>query len=538
MSSDRPIGRRIRETARGVLYLQSLIGNPVTLLQAIGDIQTRLARRPDIFLDTLERTVFAHAKSPYRPLLDAAGHTLARLRALVAREGIEGALRRLCADGVYVSVEEFKGLREARRGDHVWRFNERDFINPISSSGVAAASGGTRTRPVQTAISPANFRLGATHLAVALAAYRVESQPGVVWLPVSHGASLWSVVTLAELGRPVSAWFGPFPISGPGRQRIPAFYRIVRAWARLRGIKLPAVTYVPFGKEERILDWIRRTVGEDGCVVLTTPSNALRLALAAARQRVGLRGVTFITLGEPLTPTKLAAIHDAGARAFSSLGFTEFGRATYGCASPIAPDETHLCRDAVAVIQRNRVVDRMGSTKDVLLFTSLLPNARRTLLNMETGDYARLSNRRCGCPLDALGWIDHLQDIRSFEKLNAEGRLFFGSELISLVEQRLPERFGGDPTDYQLVEEEDHSGLTRLSVYVHPRLGPVDEDAVQQCVEAVLGDTGPAATVVWRQASTVQVRRVAPAITNAGKLMPLHHLGVPAQSPAGAKDPS
>jgi hypothetical protein len=529
MASDRTFWRRMRQSARVFVYAQRLIDHPTTSAEAAEGIRSRLARRPDIFLETLERTVYAHADSPYRPLLDAAGYDLSRVRSLVGKEGVESALRRLCSDGVYVSVQEFKGIQEARRGDRVFRFNERNFTNPITGSGLSVSSGGTSGRPIATEISLSNFQLGVAHLATALAAYGLEGKPAIMWLTITHGASLWGVLSLAAVRNPVAAWFSPFPVSLLGGDRLPASYLSLRLWGRLRGSSLPGVTQVPFGQESRILAWMGSSMA-NGCAILTTPSCALRLALAAARKHTRLTGITFVTIGEPLTPAKLATIQSTGARAFSSLGFTEFGRATYGCASPVTPDEMHVCRDALAVVQRKRVVDHAGTEVDALMFTSLLPNARRILLNMETGDYGRMTTRSCGCPLEVLGWTDHLQDIRSFEKLNAEGRLFFGSQLISLVEQTLPQRFGGDPTDYQLVEQEDEEGLTRLSVHVHPRLAGIDENAVRDCVEVVLSEAGPAAAVLWRKADTVRVRRAPPIVTRVGKLMPLHHLDLPDQS--------
>ena len=168
----------------------------------------------------------------------------------------------------------------------------------------------------------------------------------------------------------------------------------------------------------------------------------------------------------------------------------------------------------------------MGTEVAALLFTALWPHARKILLNMETGDYAAMVQRRCGCPLEALGWTEHLQDIRSFEKLNAVGRLFFGSTLYSLIEEELPARFGGHPTDYQLLEEEDAEGFTRLTVLLDPRLGPVDESAVVQCIEASLRGLSQLQTAIWRDAGVVRVRRAPPVLTAAGKLMPLHHLGL------------
>jgi len=220
---------------------------------------------------------------------------------------------------------------------------------------------------------------------------------------------------------------------------------------------------------------------------------------------------------------KLRHIRAAGARAFSSLGFTEFGRVTYGCAAAEG-DETHICSDAVAVLQYPRRVDHLGTEVDALLFTTLRPDARRILLNVETGDYARMLPGGCGCFLERVGWTQRLRDIRSFEKLNAEGRLFYGTQLIDLVEQTLPERFGGDPTDYQLVEQEDEMGFTRLSILVHPRLDGVDERGVLATVEGALRSRQEASAEIWREAGTIRIVRAAPLLTAAGKLMPLHHL--------------
>jgi hypothetical protein len=150
---------------------------------------------------------------------------------------------------------------------------------------------------------------------------------------------------------------------------------------------------------------------------------------------------------------------------------------------------------------------------------------------MESGDYAKMTVRRCGCPLEALGWTEHLEDIRSFEKLNLEGRYFLGTQLDTLVEETLPARFGGDSTDYQLVEHEDREGHTHLSILVHPRLGAIDEQAVMDCLEeALTAPTSWATAQVYRAIGTLQLRREAPMLTLRGKVMSLLHLG-PGQSP-------
>ena len=53
---------------------------------------------------------------------------------------------------------------------------------------------------------------------------------------------------------------------------------------------------------------------------------------------------------------------------------------------------------------------------------------------------------------EALGYTTHIHTIRSWEKLTSEGMTFCGHDLIRLIEEVLPARFGGRPTDYQFVE--------------------------------------------------------------------------------------
>ena len=73
-----------------------------------------------------------------------------------------------------------------------------------------------------------------------------------------------------------------------------------------------------------------------------------------------------------------------------------------------------------------------------------------------------------------MGWTTHLREIRSHEKLTAGGMTFLDTDLIRVLEEVLPARFGGAPTDYQLVEEEAAEGQPRVRLLVHPRIGAVD----------------------------------------------------------------
>jgi hypothetical protein len=76
-------------------------------------------------------------------------------------------------------------------------------------------------------------------------------------------------------------------------------------------------------------------------------------------------------------------------------------------------------------------------------------------LNALLGDQAVVLSRDCGCPFERLGWTLHAHTIRSDEKVTAAGMNFSDGELIHVLEEVLPARFGGTPTHYQLAEDED-----------------------------------------------------------------------------------
>ena len=115
--------------------------------------------------------------------------------------------------------------------------------------------------------------------------------------------------------------------------------------------------------------------------------------------------------------------------------------------APATPE--HLAQEALALSAR---VDVGRVVLDSLLVTSLRATAPLVLLNVSLGDQAVVAARACGCPLEDLGWTTHLHTIRSYEKLTAGGMTFLDTDLVRVLEEVLPTRFGGGPTDYQLEE--------------------------------------------------------------------------------------
>jgi hypothetical protein len=192
------------------------------------------------------------------------------------------------------------------------------------------------------------------------------------------------------------------------------------------------------------------------------------------------------------------------------------------CLAPIGPNDQHVMTPNVALVQGRREV--IGRTVEPLLLTQLMPTSPRVLMNVETDDYGLLEERRCGCPLDAFGLHLHVRDVRSYKKLTAEGMTLVGSDLEQVLENDLPARFGGSPLDYQLVEEEDEEGFTRICLRVSPWLEIDDEAALVAALRDGLGRASISADLavrLWNHAGAIRVERREPPMSVRAKLFPI-----------------
>jgi hypothetical protein len=421
--------------------------------------------------------------------------------------------------GVYMTFEEFKGRREVERGGQRFRFRESDFDTPSQSPALTTRSGGSRGSVTRVRTSLAFVGDLARATTLALDAHALGESEHAVWLV----AGLPSLLMTAKLGRPPLAWFHPLAPLSRGH-RVSAYYAI--ALSRTTRCPLPRPRFLALDQPDRMAWWLAAQARGGRPICLTTyASSAVRVARAARERGVDLAGVCFVTLGEPFTSAKKAVVEAAGARALVRYAFTEAGIIGFACGTPRASDDLHLYHNAYAMIQRSRTVGTEGPTVEALLFTSLLPSAPKVLLNVESGDCAQVEHRECGCALGASGLTTHLDSIRSFEKLSGEGMTFIQLDLLHVLEEVLPARFGGMGADYQVVEEEDREGILRLTLGVSPRVGAVDLDAVRAAfLDALARQPGaPRAGVeVWRRAETVRVVRRPPVPTSAGKILPFH----------------
>ena len=509
--------------------LRGFLREPVTLKQSREIVRQRLQNREQNLLAMVKRAIYDNEASPYLKLLKWAGCEYGDFGKMVRSDGIESSLRKICEAGVYISVEEFKGKKEASRGSKVFTFKESDFDNPFLSRHFEVSSGASRSSGTRITMNLDRYYYNAAHNTVAFDAYGILGSPVLLWYPIlPSGAGLVWLLCLAKMGNPPIRWFSQVEartIKPALVKRLATYYTVYVG--RLFGAALPKPEYASLDEAYKIAGYMAEVLKRgQGCVLKSYTNSAVRVCQAAMERQLDLSGATFVLGGEPLTETKLREIKSVAANAVSAYGIAEVGIVGFGCAAQTAAaDDIHVLKDSHAVIQHRRDTPFGGASVDTFLFTSLLHKAAKILLNVEIGDYGVIETRQCGCKLGELGLTEHIYNIRSFDKLTGEGMTFVGTELLRIIEEVLPTKFGGASTDYQMIEEENERGLTHLNVLVSPEVGEIDEGELVQTVLSELSrgrDTQRMMTEIWSQAEMLQVKRQRPFITAAGKLLPLH----------------
>ena len=516
MASLRPLVADARGLWRFSRGLRSFLAEPYTTASAMEFVRHRMATRDRALLALLEHAVFAHPRSPYLSLLRAAGCELGDVRRLVSGEGVEGALAALRDAGVYVTFEELKGRAPAVRGSQTFHFDERDFDTPLIAALPSSSSGGTRGRPTRVGIDLEHIAESAAPWAIWFAEHDWLARPLVYWTP-THSGIVNGQLRCAKFGKPVERWFAIVGM-GPTRMGVTAelMHRTVR-----RATGMPRPELVPLEDAAHVGEYLLELLGrgEPPCVN-TYASAAMRIATTMGERGASLSGVAFLLRGEPLTEARRATIEASGASVAQTYGFAEGGPVAAQCATPASADEVHVFLESFAVIQRD--VALADETVHALLLTSLRRAAPRILLNAEIGDHAVVDQARCDCLFGEVGYSTRLRTVRSFDKLTAEGMTILTADVAHVLESVLPARFGGAPTDYQLVEEHEAGGRVRYDLRVDPALPPLDPDQLAQCFLSALGRLRPAygfMVSLWSRTGTIRVVRARPLQTARGKVL-------------------
>ena len=504
--------------------LKSFFKDTISLPEAKKIVRWRMAHREQSFLSVVKKAIYGYEKSPYLKLLHLAHCEFADLEAMVKKRGIEPTLRQLKEEGVYISFEEFKGRKPALRSGKTFHFREGDFDNPYLSRCYEAKTSGSTGAGTRASIDLDFVREGAVYYVLRLTAYDLMEAPVAFWLPtLPAGVGMACLLRYSKIGKTPLRWFSPVDkrsIRPTLRNRMLTSYVILMG--RLSGMALPRPEFVDMSQALVIARWLSELLEiYPHCFFGTFVSAAARISVAARKNNLNLQGVTFSVGGEPLTEAKLKSIAAVGARVIPGYACTELGNIASGCAHPLAIDDVHLFDDTLALIQCPRYVERSKITVNSFLFTSFLTASPKIMLNAEIDDQGVVEKRNCGCLLGELGFTTHLHHIRSFSKLTSEGMTLMGAEVVRIIEEVLPRRCGGDATSYQVLEEEDRDGITRISILVDPELGTIDEEMVKEVFFQEIRKVTRATPVIWKQVGTIQVKRQDPLPGNSGKIMSL-----------------
>jgi len=519
----------LRGYGRFAWGLRDFLREGLTLDRARAQIRKMIDLREENFLRLVERGIFDYPKSPYLPLLSVADCGLGDIKKMVRQDGIESTLHVLCEAGVYVTFEECKGKVPIVRDGKEYPTDAHSFDNPFLKAHYYSESGGSTGAKVRIPHDLNHLAMIAPQEMVMCHSQNVLDVPTVMWRGIlPDGSGIHNVLRMSYYGKVIDKWFSPtgfreLPLS---QIRFNIATTMTVLMGRFAGASVPWPRHASIENASQVLEWVADTLRNNGkCLILATVSRALRICAAATEASIDLSGALFRVAGEPLTPAKARGITSTGARVFMTYGFAEAGRFGAACSRADDPTDVHLMSQVCALIQYPREVPGTDFTVPAFHVTSMLPTTPRIMLNAQSDDFGIVEQRRCGCPFDDLGLHQHLRQIKSFSKLTGEGVTLVGSETIRILEEVLPARFGGGPLDYQLMEEEDSDGFTKVSLIVDPRLQLENEQAVidtffDACSKSSVN--ADSTKSIWSQANTLQIKRRKPIWTGRGKLMSLY----------------
>ena len=520
---------KLKQSVSFAAALPKFFREQMSLQQAEETIKRLLENREENFLELVRRRVYERPESPYLRLLKHAGCQFSDLQACVRQRGLERTLEQLASEGVYLTAEEFKAKKDVVRGSLSFRVDPDALEKPDPTAGFVTQSSGTSNRPI-TAANPLDWiRLSNCFRGAALQANNLLDGRVAVYDAILPGAGgVLFLLTLAQVGIATDRWFAPrvFVSNWLESQYHRAMTHLIVVMGKTFGPGFPVPRTVDPGDVALILHWIESFADRGQfCMIRTVVSNAVRIARAASKKGVALSATRFIVSGEPLTASKAEIIRAAGAGVSLFYGYS--GPFTLGvsCAKPACLDDMHVNETLHSVISHPLPIEQDNFSIHPLLITTLHASTPKLQLNVANGDFAVLERKSCGCALLRSGLTLHVSRVRSYEKFTSEGMNYFYGDLYELLERRLPAEFGGGPGDFQLVEEEDQNGQTRLTLVVHPGIREVNEPMLLGRLQQELAQgsrNNQFMSRVWQNAGTFRIRRDHPHASARGKILPLY----------------
>ncbi len=497
-------------------------------------IRERLANRENGFLDLMRQVVFANPANPYRELFRWAGCELGDLETELQRDGLDATLKRLREAGVRLSHEEFKGRKSIERGGKTLQARTTDFVNPLVKAAFENMSSGSRSRGTVTRPSVEYQIYREAQDALFMGQFLQPDRAVGAILPILP-SSVWLHRSLScrRNGHPIEKWF-----TADGSWRESGHYKLLThllvAETKLLGAGIEGPTFLPHGDFSPVVRWILEQRAAGRPALISSPvSLGVRVAAAALESGADIAGTLFLCGAEPLTEARRAVMERAGGIVYPRYGISEVGWVGCSCHEMTTGSCVHVMRDSVAVISHRRLAPLSEVEVESLLVTTLLPSAAYVLVNVEMDDCGKLEEATCNCDFRAMGFTQQIRDIYSFGKLTGQGITLLGGDLLKVLESSLPERFGGTPIDYQLVELDDSSKAV-VELRVHPRLGVRSEADVRGYFLAEIRRLwgGSLTYRQWSETDAVRIAFAEPYVSGGRKVNSLHLLASPDRRPA------
>jgi len=484
-------------------------------------IRRQFVERERRFLEVAERVVFANPAHPSHVMFRIAGCALGDLARHVEQDGLVTTLTTLRGEGVYLSHDEWRGTTPIVRAGREISFGANGFRNPFVKGWSESQSSGSTGRPMTTAHSTEARVHTNAHQFLRFREFGLSDRAWITLRPILPATTgLNSALRGRVVGTPVDRWFSVgSTLADYGHYRAATWAMVTLG--NLAGARAPYPTFLPPDDFGPVAAHIARRRREGrASVVQGILSPLVRVAAAAIEQGHDITGTVFLCGGEALTPGKREVFERAGCLASPSYALSEVGHVGLGCPE-MTGNCVHLLEDAVAAITHRRRAPYADEVEvDSLHFTSLLPYAANFFINVEMDDEGTIEPVTCNCVFSRIGFTRRIRHIAAFGKLTPQGMNFHGTELVPVLEEVLPARFGGRPGDYQLVECEAPNKQTELRLHISPRVGLTDPERVRDAfVEHMRPRRGGAlATRLWLHSNGVRAVISEPHATPTGKV--------------------
>jgi hypothetical protein len=497
-------------------------------------VETFIKNRETNFLK-MAKGILANSEHPYSQLFQIAGCTYGDLEAELSRDGLETTLNRLLAEGVYLSLDEFRCNTEIVRGGRHIRATMANWDNAAGKGPLQNFSSGSSSgKSLKTSHSLEYFKFGSAGGRILLDEFQNVKRAIITMMPIlptSNG--LGSCMGGAKLGYPSERWYALGGRSIYKNAHYKAMTAAIVARLRLGGANVPYPTYLEPDDFSPVAEFIARRKKEGmSSAIMGMVSSITRVAATAIDGGFDIHGTIALVTGESLTDAKRDLIESAGIEVYPMYATSEFGGIGVPCRQMRTGNCVHIGLPSLALVSR-RQKSWADEDVDSLHITNLLSFAPRMLINVEIGDTGVIEPATCDCEFSRIGYRLRVRDMAAITKLRFQGCALNAPELIRLLEEGLAQQFGGRPGDYQMLEIEGKA-QTEIVLRIHPRTGVTSPEKVlkyflDRCCETY-GGAQP--VFHWTQSNAIWAELKPPILAASGKFRAIRLLGAGINRPA------